>query len=57
MTSMRAAVHSVISVSSWISGFPAVFEILAHTSGHAANKTIDPFGVRQDIMPNILHDA
>lgn len=47
---MRAAVRSVISVSSLISGFPAVFEILAHP----ANKTVGPFGVRQDIMSNIL---
>lgn len=46
MTSTRAAVRSVISVSSLISGFPAVFELRAHAAGHAAHKTIDPFDGR-----------
>lgn len=47
---MRAAVRSVISVSSLISGYLAVFEILGHASGHTANKTSWP-RMRQLVLP------
>lgn len=30
---MKGAIHSVIAVLSLIFGFPAIFEILAHTYG------------------------